>query len=318
MKKLIYIFIPILAILLMSHNTSAINLGENVSFVNSWNNTRMLCAAYGGSNITFNSNTCVLNSPSYTGLTGDGLSFIQTSDVNLVYGDYYQVFLDVSASSGAETNIPVIWNLNTTGNFLIVDFEQVNLNNNLGSSANSEAYISSYRIILKSLVNSSSFPIELGYPNHNARLLYIAGDNGNLTVDVRITQIIQFSSKSDDQQAVVDAINDQTEKEENAANDIENQSTDDIDTGDDSSATNLIGNISTLFNQIGSIEASSSCSVPADFGNLDLGNINFCTGKDKLPFVVTFGAYAFELIFVVGTAIILVKQVLGLFDWARA
>lgn len=117
---------------------------------------------------------------------------------------------------------------------------------------------------------------------------------------------------------VEDAIKEQTQKEEDAASEIENQDTSDIDTGDDSSATNLIGNISTLFNQISSIQASSSCNIAADFGNLDLGNLNLCTGKDKLPFVVTFGAYAFELIFVVGTAIILIKQVLGLFDWARS
>lgn len=109
----------------------------------------------------------------------------------------------------------------------------------------------------------------------------------------------------------------QYEAEQDAVNNISGLTPGDINTGDSSSATNLIGNINNIFNAIGNAPVGQTCTVPANFGHLDLGNINFCNGKENMPFVVTFGAYAFELIFVVGTSLVLISQVLSILDWAR-
>ena len=103
----------------------------------------------------------------------------------------------------------------------------------------------------------------------------------------------------------------------NAINNINGLTPGDINTGDSTSATNLLTNIRNIFTAIGNAPVGNTCSINANLGNLNLGNINFCTGKEQLPFPVTFGAYAFELIFVVGTSLLLIRQLLSLFDWAR-
>lgn len=128
------------------------------------------------------------------------------------------------------------------------------------------------------------------------------------------TAIGELGDKLDD---VTGAIQEQNDKEEQATENIENQSEPTSETGDNSASTNLIGNISGVFSQIGNIQASSNCYIPANWGNLNLGNINLCTGKENMPWVVNFGAQVFQFVFVIGTGIILVKQVLALYDWSR-
>ena len=154
-KYVRWLLIPIFVILLMSHNTYALDINQPVEFKQTWTNNRMVCAVRNGSNITFSSNTCVLNGGGSTGLIGSGISYIYTADVNLVQGDYYEFLLQVGVSGGAQTDIPVVWNMTTTNNFTLVSFEKVSIDENLGSSANTEAYVSYYRVILRSSVNNS-------------------------------------------------------------------------------------------------------------------------------------------------------------------
>ena len=181
---------------LTSYNASALDLTTDATFTQTWTNNRMVCAVRNGSNITFNSNTCVLNGGGSTGLIGTGLSYIYTADVNLVQGDYYEFLLQVGVSGGAQTDIPVVWNMTTTNNFTLVSFEKVSIDENLGSSATTEAYVSYYKVVLRSSVNNSSYPLELGYSNHASNMFYIAGDTGNLTIDFRITQINRITLRA--------------------------------------------------------------------------------------------------------------------------
>lgn len=311
MKKLIYIFIPILAILLMSHNTFATDVVPSGANASGWNgNPKVSCYAY------FSDSTAIWTGWSNFCSVGSGsakvgvraISFRDKNDSSIwaYTGDYLQIQLTLTAIESQYQ--PQIYYLpDDNANLQMISMK---VDGSFTASEGKELVLTYYAKYL-----GSNNPSELMMGSTTGREFLSWNTNSYILGGMSISAWHVEADNNDD---VVAAIEQQTQQEQNAANEIENQSTDDIDTGDDSSATNLIGNINTLFTQIGNIQASDSCSVPADFGNLDLGNINFCTGKDKLPFVVTFGAYAFELIFVVGTAIILVKQVLSLFDWARA
>lgn len=314
MKKLIYIFIPILAILLMSHNAFAIEPDATSVFIYGSPGTIMT-----NCNGTYQATMCTPNSTSV-----QNIQFRPQIAMPLDSGSYW-VEMYITFSSNGTSDAPLIVASSTSiTSGTIATFESVS------STTRGSTTVRIYRVVYKysgsnvyygpyTLSAASAWVNTAGY-YVNSITLYKETTNSDATNQQIVNAINNLNStiesntppSADD---IADAVN---APEEEAAEDISNQSTDDIETGDDSSATNLIGNINTLFTQIGNIEASDTCSIPADFGNLDLGNLNFCTGKDKLPFVVTFGAYAFELIFVVGTAIILVKQVLGLFDWARA
>lgn len=313
LKRLKWLIIPIFAILLMSHNTSALDINQAVEFKQTWTNNRMVCAARFGSNISFNGNTCVLNGPGSTGLIGTGLSYIYTADVNLVQGDYYEFLLQVGVSGDAQTNIPIVWNMATTSNFTLVSFEKVSIDENLGSSATSEAYVSFYRVILRSSVNNSSYPLELGYSNHQTNMFYIAGDTGSLTVDFRISSINRYSPKTDDQQSVVDAINDQTEKEEQASNNISNQSADDYEMESAS--------MSSLFSQFGGFISAvngasiGDCNIPADFNHIDLGILDLC--RNPVPDYVQVAVSIVLCMLIAPYLMNIIKRILSIADKIR-
>lgn len=177
---------------LTSYDSYAVDLSTDVTHVYSYYPT-IMCQNFDGSGrLWVNGNTCILGTNTGTAIQGNGLSYIQSSNVTLVANDFYEVYLDVSAASGAQNHIPVIWNLGTTSNFDIVDFAQVSQTDNLGSSANNEAYVATYRIILKANYNNSSFPIQLGYESGGINFVYLAGDNWSDSVDIRMSRINQY------------------------------------------------------------------------------------------------------------------------------
>lgn len=324
MKYLRWLFIPFLAILLMSHNTYAVDLTQDVYLVqgnfgfsmapHSWtcysdptcptwaSGVYQRSFASTGANIFdisitipnrtytsgdwivfdfyfFHSNTAA-NHSIFDGIRYEGTNYLDVVDVKV------EQLTDNSAHATVYTRVYNTFtdsNLRFTGNVIMFQLQ---------SAANAQ---------YKAEVDAGVLTIwhERTDANYNNKL-------------DQIVDAIENSSPSADD--IADAVN---APEEQAADDISNQSTSDISTGDQSSATNLIGNISNIFTQIGNISATN-CSIRANFGNLDLGNLNLCTGKENLPFVVTFGAYCFELIFVVGTSIILIKQLLGILDWSRS
>lgn len=313
LKRLRWLIIPVFAILLMSHNASALDINQIVEFKQTWTNNRMVCAVRNGSNITFNSNTCVLNGGGSTGLIGSGISYIYTADVNLVQGDYYEFLLQVGVSGGAQTDIPIVWNMSTTNNFVLVSFDKVSIDENLGSSATTEAYVSFYRVILRSSVNNSSYPLELGYSNHAYNMFYIAGDTGSLTVDFRISSINRYSPKTDDQQSVVDAINDQTEKEEQASDNISNQSADDYEMES--------ANMSSLFSQFGGFISAvngasiGDCNIPADFNHINLGILDLC--RNPVPDYVQVAVSIISCMLIAPYLMNIIKRILAIADKMR-
>lgn len=305
----------------MSHNTYAA-LSVPVKLVNGNRDGRLYslsgsntgCLSY-PDNYSYAQNTCsdvTVLATSVPIQFAQGATFYSNNIVDIPL--YFTLNSNNNALDAWLRNLTLDSNSNSRWSLIDVDYQNLT-----SSSALAHIYIKAY-------VTNTDWSVTLTSNNN-----FILGLQPNEVIGIGNINVWEIVDTTVDTQSIVDAIESQTPApsaediadavnapEEEAAEAISNQSTDDIETGDDSSATNLIGNINTLFTQIGNIQASDTCSISADFGNLDLGDINFCTGKDKLPFVVTFGAYAFELVFVVGTAIILVKQVLGLFDWARS
>lgn len=327
MKFLRYIFIPFLAILIMSHNTFAVNFNYNVRL---YDGKPVYSIVQGGhtygnrvTGVAYNSSISITTNGSiaaYDGMLVDVPVFIYNyADNNATDGIWTPDYVTCNVtcqwvgfelqSSNAQTIVHNYIYVSGTGNLSSFVFRSANTNNVVFSlqSAQEELYVPivlAYRFV--DLSGGGSTP---DLSTINTYIQYISAQ-----LETIYTQLGAIDGSIPSASDIADAVN---APEEQAAEDISNQSTDDIDSGDDSSATNLIGNISNIFTQIGNIPVGSKCTVAADFGNLDLGDLNFCTGKENMPFVVTFGAYAFELIFVIGTGIILVKQLLGILDWSR-
>lgn len=304
----------LLVILLMSHNVGAISLDYNVQYIRGKANSTIgytgqntYCRQASNSTSFYTTGICEFNNliittqyPEY--LAGDILEldviFVNTAENNSVDGYSYVVNAIANDNNGAVS-------LSVIG----TDYE------GLGSAASiAKTYVrvNQYTSSMQTISLQGSYKLfnNEGLSVNQSTWRYSAPD---------------FSSINNNLQDVVDAIQDSAssnteyqEAEQQAVENIENQTTNDTESElpDMSNATSLIGNIQNIFTQIGNIPASN-CTIPANWGNLNLGNLNLCTGKENMPFVVTFGAYAFELIFVIGASIILVKQVVSMFDWAR-
>lgn len=300
MKRLVYIFIPVLAVLLMSHNTFAANLYDPYTCYALADGT-IPCNQYG---ITTGNETTVIsisksNLGNISGYVNQNHTFIWAFRVQSTSALY------INLANG----YPSMWDLMD----IQQDCNTVNGNNICNVVVFGKFKVNDWNIQLAGSVFAAG-------ASYNIRSIYFSTSDYQYYTTDSIWHIVNSintylrNNPTASAQDIADAVN---APEEEASQNISDQSTSDIDAGDSSSATNLLGNIQGIFNQINGIPVGNTCSIPADFGHLDLGNINFCTGKDKLPFPVTFGAYCFELIFVIGTSIILIKQVLSILDWSR-
>lgn len=327
MRYVKYIFISFLAILLMSHNTFAVDFSYNVRlYTTSAIRSVYDSAGYSNSNGIF---VDMFLSGSFGGKyndvsVSDGMlvevpvMVFNAVENNAVDGyvmadevdcGYISCQLVGFTQSGGSSSTVFHFYLYISSNGTLNDIVFTKRNGYALRLYQNERAVMPFISVFRFVDNSSSQPV---VPDLSTINNYIVQINNKLqNIYDRLGNLSENIPSADE---IADAIN---EPEQQATDNISGQSQDDIDTGDDSSATNLIGNISNIFTQIGNIPVGSTCSVPADFGHIDLGNINFCTGKDKMSFVITFGAYCFELIFVIGTGIILVKQLLGILDWAR-
>lgn len=295
----------LLVILLMSHNTFAFDVNTLVGLPSQVGFTSMNCNA--GVTCNSSTNNGVFNQINVT-------FYAENSQLaTLVAGRYVEFNVYMFKLQDGASMHAVLAGLTTAINsnvkILSAHFETLDTNTGV------------IRIVGYVMNNTSTAILTFGSGSLVLRAseevrpgTWTEWQRQNISVDVDI-----------DEQAIIDAIEDsaaaqseQYDKEQAAVDNIENQTTDDTadELPDMSNATSLLGNIQSIFTQIGNIPPSN-CTIPANWGNLNLGDISLCTGKENMPFIVTFGAYAFELIFVIGASIILVKQVVNMFDWAR-
>lgn len=327
-KYLLYVFIPILVIFAMSHNAFATDVAVNatptgaglacMSWVTPVDVSAPTC------NAIQNSNTDIVGTVAGIDVTIAG-TYYSDSVMELGF-TFYRVSNNTSLHSivngiRQDNSVDTGWDL--------IGYDYSDLDTNTGKLT----------LLFKHRVNSGNFNARL---RGNYGTLLFALQPGDRVVGANYTIYAINDANAGSQQIVnainsmpnysnnlnqinnsinnvnngISDINDHNDKEEQAVEDIENQSTDDVDVGDQSGMTNAVGVVSGIFTQIGSVQATD-CNFTANFGHLNLGQLNFCTGKENFPFIINFVSSIFTLIVVVGTILILVKQVLGLYDWAR-
>lgn len=347
MKYLRYIFIPFLVIILMSHNVSAIDLTQNVvykasgsspqwkddsnsSASNTWHTGRSI---YGGNS----GNASSFSSFYIRGENGSNLP-IESSWYLQVQGRVY-----FSGSSGK-------WN--TSGNFIytsigncpIVDMDVVEVQNHVGST-NTTDQIFNYSIICKYTGSNNGIP-QVGFKVQSSSQTdvfhfsvlnwFIWQYRSNIFDDTDVINAIKnvrssinniynslgnTNDKLDDIKEALDTLSqsqqDQQEQEQQATDNISNQSPSDIGSTDNAGTTNLINALGGFITTIANAPATN-CVINGDMGNLDVGSINLCTGKENFNTLVEFIGFTalFGVVFWAGYH--LVKRTLSLIDWARS
>lgn len=330
LRRLSYIFIPVLAILLMSHNVFAEQYGSAARY------PIKSCVMYVNGKPeyrqgTVSNQTCRMTQDSqYGSLPGEiesmSIVFNSTIPANSFISLEFTFF-------GMNT----YYGLTPQGNQTIIreDFERY--------PDNYSAFHVSVTIYTSVATNNLAFGAPIGYVNgvadvrvHDANVVLlfapITGDqisqlqqklnsiDANIVIaDERLMYIYNvLNQQKSEMSELNDSVQERNDKEYESVDNIDNQTTDDIDAGDNTNMVNFLGQISGLFTQIRDIPASSECVITGDFGNLDIGNINFCTGKEKMPFVVNFFSFIFVTLVSLGLAFYLVNRVLSLYSWARS
>lgn len=91
-----------------------------------------------------------------------------------------------------------------------------------------------------------------------------------------------------------------------------------INIGDQSGALSIVGSINSVLGQIESVPTAASCSILGNLGAINLGDLNFCQGKENFGAIVTFvatGIFLFISFFIV---IRIIRRILRLIAWARS
>lgn len=121
----------------------------------------------------------------------------------------------------------------------------------------------------------------------------------------------------DYQDQAAEQINQWKEQEETSINNIQNQNSSDVGGSENAGTTNLIGALGGFITTIANAPATN-CNITGDFGNLNVGAINLCQGKENFNTLVEFIGFTalFGVVFWAGYH--LVKRTLSLIDWARS
>lgn len=106
------------------------------------------------------------------------------------------------------------------------------------------------------------------------------------------------------------SINDHYDKEQEAVDNISNQSPSDISNAENQATTNLIGVLSGFINAFSNINATN-CSLTLEFPNYAGGTrvVDICQGKDKAPRIVEIGSSLLLIAVFVPLAYILIKMI---------
>lgn len=315
-KKILYIFIPFLAVLLMSHNVGAVSPVINLDNYTNFSSARSpSIRCYYSDNTS--DGTCVGNyfvsSDSTVNklITSFDLSPAFPNGQNFVANDIVEfdlTFYSVSTLSDA-FRFGIVSTLSQSGNFVLLSWEETQ-NNAFLDAADSGAYsfVLTYHFVFmaKSDVSNSTFAI-LSSSNRPFNLYEsFNGLNG-----YRLVLTNYNCWRKND---VNDTNAEQKEATEDAADESESQAE---SSGSNAGTTNLINGLGNVFSAIANTPAGS-CSIDANLGNLDLGQINLCQGKDNFNGLIEFIGYSSMFLVIFWAAYHVVTRTLRLIDWARS
>lgn len=311
-KRLLYIFIPVLSVFLMSHNVNAITLSSDVDLVQTINqpyyrklDSNNNWTGWTNTSTAMDNNSATIKRIQFRSSSNSALSNVKKDDYVVFTG---WMSINQSALGGELVDIGGYYTLGSeAGNCDIIL-----LDHNQQQFVSGETPFIRYGLSITCRMINDANMIDAN--------IYFRSNTFGISGAQMFFNFNSFAvyRLSNSQKDIADAINEQNEKQNQSVDNIDNQQTDDIDSGDNTNMVNFIGQISNLFTQIGDIPAASQCVINGDFGNLDIGNINLCTGKDKMPFVVNFFSIIFVSLVSMGLAFYLVNRVLSLYSWARS
>ena len=333
LKKL-WVFIPFLAVLLMSHNSFAASGSKNYTSAQGAYGYFIPASTY-GRNVSFSGTLPIeLITGSTTtnkSLYGVVINYANIPSIITDTDQYHTINWQYTLSA---SNQNIIWETNETR-------APITLTENMGGTTTNFTDKCNYVLSGDNLgvvcsrsysqgQRPSSVAITLGrtgvFTNSDPSLglSYYNNVSPFVGATLKVSAVsMTWTSSGTDQSGVIDSVNNVNNTvnnfynaESGAADNISGQSQPNV--GDNSASTNIIGAVGTIFNSILTAPKGNSCSVAANFGNLNLGLLDFCTGKENFTFVVNFVSSISVILIVCGTSLILVKQVLSLYDWARS
>lgn len=302
-KKILYIFIPVLAVLLMSHNTFAVDLSHSVVYQGSGASPQW----HDDSNSSA-SNSWHTGSSTYSGNSGNAKDFnsfyIRSSNGNNL-PIQSSWFLQVSGQiifSGTDNkwNTSGNFSYTTYGNCSIVDFDFVDVQSHTGSTSNTNQ-IYNFNLICKytgsnngvpqvnlrvhgtSQLDTYRFSINNWFlwsasPGFNDSAIISAINNVRSSINNIYNSLGNTNKKLDDIKDALNTLHETQQKEENQANENISQNSQDSATSSSDSQTATSSLMSVIASGIGAITSASptNCKINGNMGNLNIGNIDLC------------------------------------------
>lgn len=293
LRRLRYIFIPVFAILLLSHNVSAYTdqqLMLNNYSIRETNGTWRRYDSFADGFYLFN----FTNNQNYysTGFCGylDHNTSVTVDNMNFDKGTYFTLNMPLAAGTGispmAGPGGLTILHSGTGGNRVSVPWSIVDTSSffaNVGgdtSSFSSQYTFISIVGVLNDDYNQNTSTICMTQSSSTQPVIFNISPGSSGSLGLGRGNISFFYNQAD---ALKESIDAQNEKENQAISDIDEQSASDITGTDNQNTTNLIGIFSSFVTAMGNA-SSTNCNFDGDFGNLDLGQMNFC--RDDPPTVV--------------------------------
>lgn len=298
-RLLVYIFIPILAILVMSHNTFAAELQLPVR----------LRSVY---NTTFSSTG---SDHSFWGVQyGYGpmestLFRLNWSNLSCESGDYLETivnFFNVTENNSLDSWVSSLYGGDSDFSFISATYE------NMDSSSGQIKFV----IYCNTTFNNANKFLEFGsatggklhiYPNEYITVIYTTRysvvDPNAGTQDI-VNAINNHPAPSAAE--IGDAVN---APQQDAADDIRNQSSSDIGNSTNAETQSLLTAFGSFVSAIASI-SPSNCNVDFDLGHIDFGMQNLCSVS--VPTVFTTITSIIVIMFTIPFVYHLVNRILGL------
>lgn len=331
--KLRYIFISIFAVLLMSHNTYAIQLGIDVepnwtqyTFQPYWTYTssgslgyktgyEVSLGANAGDNFVFSVNRVRLQVPAGMALNKGGY---------LVYSFKLDNFKLNDNIDGNFISACVVdqGSLNSSLSVLNVEYQtaastgyQVNVyltNNSTINGSNSVRYFE---------ISSCSNTNELLYLKPGERIIFTEANFYKLKSDTNYTGSINdvknainnLNSKLNDTNNKIDDIKEEMQKEENTANDNIEEGNNAADSSSDDAENATSSLISVIGQFVGAVTTASpsNCIINGNMGNFSMGQIDLCA--NPVPTFVQIISSLILIAICVPFAIVMFNRFINLF-----
>lgn len=299
LRRLGYIFIPVLAIFLMSHNVSAYSFGSSASY-------------------PLKSCVSAIGQPVQKYITGvadnGGCSMIQDGQTGGIGGWVTSASVVFNNTIPAPALITLEFTVNGSNapnsfeaqNAVLLNYDVERFTDNVStfhviatyyiSSNTNNLYWSTdmFWVDGNARINVSRASVVLLFNGitgeqltalQNALTTKLQSIDANIVIgDQRLMAIYNLLNEQKSEMSELnDSVQERNNKEYQSVDNIDGQSASDITGTDNQNTTNLIGIFSSFVTALGNA-SSTNCNFSGDFGNLDIGQLNFC--RDNPPTIV--------------------------------